>query len=188
MPQSNQQAQTELNKLKKSLAEWLKYRSLIQQVADGKIPGHPEGAKESLENYRPSEVALGKKLSSLLFDVDPEANLPDNPVDLARMVLKDEVAEPQAQGSLGVWIVAAATIVVLSVISNLAKKAADERQLEACERGVKEACPFPVGKWAFVGLLLIGGYFAWTKFGVGAWTKKQLTSGKHTNDTDDDED
>lgn len=189
MQLTQDQARKELIKLKGSLVKWLKVRDLILSKSTNKV-----AAENSLNNYIPEEVALKNKLKELLETIEPDGKFPNDPVELAKIVLSDksEVASPQAtSGILPYLIVGGAVIILLTVIKNIADAAAEKRRLEACKDGIKEACPFPTVKVLLIAGTLLGTYLIWTKTDVKDWlgnlfkTKdKKHLRGRHASEDD----
>jgi hypothetical protein len=189
-------SQTELNRMKHSLAKWLKRRAMVDQVAQGVLPTSKPVAyaaqiatnAQSLRN----EQQLANQIHILLEQVNPDATLPnpdlsanaDGAVQLAKMVLgiaDPATAAPTATGLWGMapWmlpvIIASALLIGITTAIKSAADVASQKEQDACiEAG---ACT-DYGTWlkwaAIVGLA----WFAWEKMGVGDKIKSAIKGGR----------
>lgn len=159
----------EIERMRKSLVGWLRVRGILAAAAEGKVQGaNAERAARALSRYTPTEKALGKELYRLMREVDSEVNLPEDPVELAKLALSNTSKEAKVTAT-GIWplliVVGGVVLLVASVVNRLSEKAEEERYLECVEAG---ACPPPTnwGKVVFWGVLAAGVWFAWTRTNV----------------------
>lgn len=159
----------EIEKMRKGLVGWLRARAILAAAAAGQVQGaNAAMAKRALARYTPTEVALGKELYRLLREVDSEVNLPEDPVELAKLALGNTSQEARVM-STGIWplliVVGGAILLISSIVNRLADKAEEERYLECVEAG---ACPPPTnwGKVVMFGALGVGLWFLWAKTNV----------------------
>lgn len=188
-------AKAELKRMRRSLARWLKYRTINDQVAAGaasqvktplfKTPGAvpPPAAVMALRVRRQrldGEQELALQLHTLLSEVFDGQALP-NPdvtqnaaaaVQLAQIAiggkLPGEVAAPQAQGMSWVWPVVIVVGAIAFVITTAIRSSAD-RQAEA-ERYecIKAGKCTDTGFWLKLGGIAVVGWIVWDKMGAGA--------------------
>jgi hypothetical protein len=191
-------SQAELNRMKRSLAKWLKYRAMVDQVAQGVLPtSKPVAYAAQIATNAQSkrnEQQLANQIHILLEQVNPDATLPNpdisaNPdaaVQLAKMVLG--IADPSTVSTTtptatGLWgmapwmlpvIIASALLIGITTAIKSAADVAQQQEQDACiEAG---ACT-DYGMWlkwaAIVGLA----WFAWEKMGVGDKVKSSIKGG-----------
>ncbi len=190
-------AQAELDLMRGTLARWLKYRSLNDQVLSGalvptKLP--PAAARQLIVSTRSRahEQQLANQLHALLERVLPNAPLPNpnvaqNPAaaaQLAAIAITGQAPVMQANpaamggfwGSSYMWpvlIVGGVLIAVVTAIRSAAEVAMDAEEKACIQSG---ACT-DYGFWLKVGGMVAIGWFAWEKLGVGTWAKRQLKGG-----------
>lgn len=185
-----QKAATELAKMRRSLAAWLKYRTLNDQVLAGTITNIrkplPYAQRVVLASRNPAnEQDLATKLNTLLSALMPgqqlpNANLvanPDGAVQLAQIALQGaqgQVMQSAAatSGFLSVpshpwlWpvlIVGGLLLIVTTAIKSSADVAKDQEEKACIEAG---ACT-DYGFWLKAGGVVALSYFAWKELGVG---------------------
>jgi len=186
-----QAAATELQRMRRSLAMWLKYRSIGDRVLAGTAPVRkPLGyAQRVVATARAEgfEQDLATRLASLLSALMPGQPLPNadlsaNPqgaVQLAQIALQGGAVAggPSATGGLGVaahpwlWpvlIVGGLLLVVTTAIKTQADLAAQREQNACIEAG---ACT-DYGFWLKAGGVLFLAWFAWEKLGGRDLLKK----------------
>lgn len=187
-----QQAAVELQRMRRSLQSWLKYRSLNDQVLAGSARvrkpigyGQRVVASARASGY---EQDLANKLSALLTSLMPgqplpDANLSTNPqgaVQLAQIALQGGgvVTSPTATGNVAaashpwlwpVLIVGGLLLVVTTAIKTSADLAAQQEQNACIEAG---ACT-DYGFWLKAGGALFIAWFAWERLGVRDIVKKK---------------
>ncbi len=185
-----QRGKAELAKMKRSLVEWLRYRTLLDQVASGgKLPSimMSPGQRKRLVRHTPAslrsaragrEQALATQLYQLLsetFDASslPEPDIGRNPtaaVQLAQIAiagkLPGEVTTPGAAAGLWMWpvvvVVGVIGFVIMTAIKSSADVAKEKERLECIKAG---ACT-DTGFFLKVGAAIIIGWFAWDKLGL----------------------
>ncbi len=194
-------AKAELQKMRSSLAAWLKYRRINDEIASGKPVPTPllkrPGARRSpvavfmleLHSQRAShEAVLAGQLYQLLaevFDGDslPEPNLAKNPnaaVELAQIAisgkLPGETAAPDAQGFVWLWplviVVGAIALVIMTAVRTNADAAMERERLECVKQG---ACT-DSGFWIKLGAVAVVGWIVWDKMGVGKRVMSAVSS------------
>lgn len=135
------------------------------------------------------EQRLATQLYPLLaevFDAStlPSADVSKNPdaaVQLAEIAITGKPSSiahtPEAQGLIWLWPVAivagAAALVITSAIRNQAELAAERERLECIKAG---ACT-DTGFWLKWGAIVVGGWIAWDKLGVGDKVKAAMRRG-----------
>lgn len=187
-----QQAAVDLQRMRRSLASWLKYRTLNDQVLAGsaRVRKPIEYGQRVVAAARASgyEQDLANKLSALLSALMPGQPLPDsdlstNPqgaVQLAQIALQGGavVASPAATGNVAaaahpwlwpVLIVGGLLLVVTTAIKSSADLAAQKEQNACIEAG---ACT-DYGFWLKAGGVLFLAWFTWEKLGVRDVIKKK---------------
>lgn len=187
-------AKHELDKMKSSLAKWLKYRAIVDQVAAGalqttKPQSYASYVATTAQSQR-NEQKLASQLSILLAQVYPDMTLPNadlagNPaaaVQLAQIALGQPsaaVAGPAATAGMAPWvlpvIIASALLIGITTAIKSSADVSMQAEHDACiEAG---ACT-DYGMWmkwaAIVGLT----WFAWEKMGVGERVKRSLKGGR----------
>jgi len=183
-----QQAATELAKMRRSLAGWLKFRLINDQVLAGtitKIKKPLPYAQRVVTAHRDmqNEQDLATKLYTLLSQLMPGQTLPNanvaaNPdaaVQLAQIALTGSMpATPTATSGIfsgsaqhpwlwPVLIVGGLLLVVTSAIQTSADVAKNQEQTACIEAG---ACT-DYGFWLKAGGILVIGWFAWRELGLG---------------------
>lgn len=186
-------AKAELGKMRGSLAAWLRYRKMNDEVAMGKrpskLPANAALAWMSQERDWAAEQKLAIQLHTLLSELSPDAALPSpdvqaNPqaaVQLATIAINGPtaLARPEAQGFLFMWPVIIVGGLLLAVTTAIKSQAdvAKEKEHYACIRA--GACT-DYGFWLKVGGVAAAGWFVWTQTGVGAKVKALGRGGKST--------
>jgi hypothetical protein len=192
-----QKAQVELDKMRRSLTSWLKYRSINDQVLAGTLQTRKPTAyaQQVVVGARSPAIEqdLANKLSALLSVVMqgqtlPEADLSLNPqgaVQLAQLAIYGSTAAvsgPTATGGMfaggtpwlswPVLIVGGLLLVITTAIGTAADVAKDREEKACIEAG---ACT-DYGFWLKVGGLTFLAWFFWREAGgkelVHSWTKK----------------
>jgi hypothetical protein len=185
-----QKAAQELAKMRRSLAAWLKYRTINDSVLAGtitKIRKPLPYAQRVIASSRSmaNEQDLADKLSTLLTQLMPgqtlpNANLatnPDGAVQLAQLALQGAqgqvmqsaaatgniLATPQHPWLWPVLIVGGLLLVVTTAIKSSADVAKDQEEKACIEAG---ACT-DYGFWLKAGGIIALTWFAWTQLGVG---------------------
>lgn len=182
-------AAAELQRMRGSLASWLKYRDLNDRVMAGSAPAkRPQASAQAAAVRASAEQDLATKLSALLSAVMPGAPLPspslqENPraaVDLAKIALQggSSVASPTATGGIftggpaWLWPVLIVGGVLLAVTTAV-KTAADvakDREEKACI--MAGACT-DYGFWLKAGGIVAIAWFAWKEMGLrNVFTRK----------------
>jgi hypothetical protein len=193
-----QQAATELAKMRSSLAAWLKYRSLNDQVLAGsaRVRKPLSYAQRVVASRRDIAVEqdLANKLSALLERLLPGQDLPDadlsaNPmgaVQLANIALTGASVSstPTATGNFltassgshpwlwPVLIVGGLLLITTTAIKTAADVAKDQEEKACIEAG---ACT-DYGFWLKAGGVLALAWFAWEKMGVREMISKKARS------------
>lgn len=185
-----QTAAQELAAMRRSIAGWLKYRTLNDRVLAGKAnTKYPLAfAQRVIASSRDMAIEqdLATKLSVLLAEVMPEAKLPgadlrDNPnaaVELANIALVGASPQgvKQGVGGLGVpahpwlWpvlIVAGLLLAITTAIKTAADLAEEKERLACIQAG---ACT-DFGFFLKAGGILMIAYVAWNQLGVGDLVK-----------------
>lgn len=181
-----QKAASELAKMRRSLAGWLKYRLINDQVLAGtitKIKKPLPYAQRVVTSGRnmANEQDLADKLNTLLTQLMPGTTLPNanvaqNPdaaVQLAQIALAGQASAPTAtSGFLStpshpwlwpVLIVGGLLLVVTTAIKSSADVAKDQEEKACIEAG---ACT-DYGFWLKAGGVVALVWFAWVQLGVG---------------------
>lgn len=182
-------AKVELQRMKRSLAGWLKYRRLNDAVSAGVVPTKKSRAyaREVVAQSRDwnAEQRLAKQLHVLLSESFPNASLPDpdvakNPqaaVQLATIAIRGpgaEMASPEPQGMAWLWpvlIVGGLLLAVTTAIKTAADVAKDKEHTACIQAG---ACT-DYGFWLKAGGVAALGFVAW-QMGLGERVKKVFKS------------
>ena len=182
-----QRAKLELDRMRRSLAGWLKYRELNDAVVAGTAPTNKPRAfaAEVIAQGRDwnAEQKLAKQLSVLLAETMPDVPLPDaniatNPqaaVQLAKIALNGSasVSSPQATGAIAWWwpaiIVGGLLLAVTTAIRSSAEVAKQKEYYSCVQAG---ACT-DQGKWLKWGGIAALAFVAW-KMGLGERIKRAM--------------
>jgi hypothetical protein len=195
-----QKAALELAKMRRSLAAWLKYRTINDSVLSGTITKirkplpYAQRVVSSARNMA-NEQDLADKLNTLLAQLMPGQSLPNanvsvNPnaaVQLAQIALQGaqgQVMESAAAtaGFLStpshpwlwpVLIVGGLLLAVTTAIKSSADVAKDQEEKACIEAG---ACT-DYGFWLKAGGIVALTWFAWTQLGVGDVVKNAIKKG-----------
>ena len=194
-----QRGKLELAKMRRSLASWLKFRLLNDQVALGKpvpppllkrpgaIRPSPAAMRQCLSAQRgEDEQALATQLYQLLAEVFdpkslPEPNLANNPsaaVELARIAiagkLPGEGIAPQEVGAIWMWplviVIGVIGFVIMTSIRSSADVAKERERIECIKAG---ACT-DSGFFLKLGAVAVIAWLVWDKLGVGERVKGAL--------------
>lgn len=186
--QTAQKAKAELGKMRASLAGWLRYRRINDEIASGRSLPRPLLAKPTakrqtaaafglqLAQTRASDEAkLASRLHLLLsevFDAQglPEPDIRKNPnaaVELAEIAIAGKLpgkdAAPEAAGFVWLWpmvvVVGVIAFVITSKIRSDAEVAKERERLECIKQG---ACT-DTGFWLKVGAVGLIAWFVWNK-------------------------
>jgi hypothetical protein len=180
-------AKLELDRMKRSLQGWLKFRTLNDAVAAGTAPTKKPRAyaREVVTQNRDwaTEQRLARQLYALLSDSFPDAKLPApditaNPeaaVQLAMIAIdgpSSSASSPTAQGFVWLWpvlIVGGLLLAVTTAIKTSADVAKDKEEKACIEAG---ACT-DYGFWMKAGGIAALAWVAW-QMGVGEHVKHAL--------------
>lgn len=180
-------AKHELDRMKRSLTEWLKFRTLNDAVVAGSAPTKkPRAYAVAVIGNRNMDVEarLAKQLYVLLTESFPDAAIPspDVTVDpqaavtLARIAISGVApaasSTPAATGATWLWpvlIVGGLLLAVTTAIQSSADVAKTQEQTACIEAG---ACT-DYGFWLKVGGISALGYVLW-QMGVGGHVKRAL--------------
>jgi hypothetical protein len=173
-------AARDLQAMQRSLRSWLRYRRINDRCATCL------SSPEFMAQRAADEQRLATQLYPLLAEVFDASSLPspdirkepDAAVQMAELAITGKpspVAQaPEAQGLIWLWPVAivagAAALVITSAIRNQAELAAERERLECIKAG---ACT-DTGLWLKWGAILVGGWIAWDKLGVGDKVKAAM--------------
>jgi len=190
-------ATAELASMRRSLAGWLKYRTINDGVLAGTVATRkPKGyAQRAIAGARDtaSEQDLADKLSTLLAEIMPDVQLPNadlrsNPhgaVQLAQIALNGSApvmtTAPSATGATHPWlwpvlIVGGLLLGVTTAIKSAADVAMTKEQTACIEAG---ACT-DYGFWLKAGGIAMLAWFAWRELGVGDVVKSVIKSKRRT--------
>lgn len=163
----------ELNKMKRSLTQWLKFRDM--NTAAGLTPA------EQVERTQ-IETTLTAKIQALLLEVyGPDIRLPADAPTLARMVIFGQVpaaTNPQATGILPFLIVAGAVaLILMSAISSYADYAKEKEKYECIEKYGAWQCDTSGQLWKW-GVVAGVAWLAWSQLGLGGLVKKYTGKGE----------
>lgn len=200
-----QAAKVELAKMRGALKEWLKFRGMNDQIAQGKgdalptpllkKPGSklPPAAVMALRLRRSrlgTESELALQLHQLLSEVFDASSLPNpdvakNPtaaVELAQIAisgaLPSEAGRPDAQGFIWMWplvVVVGAIAIVIMTSIRSSAETAQEQERLEC---IKAGKCTDSGFWIKVGAVAVVGWLLWDKAGVGARVKGAMKSSR----------
>jgi hypothetical protein len=185
-----QRAKIELDRMKKSLRGWLKYRTLNDAVAAGAAPTKKPRAfaREVIEQSRDwdAEGKLAKQLHVLLSETMPGAQLPDpnvtvNPqaaVQLARIAIEGPPpSSPQAQGAwhtgIAWWwpaIIVGGLLMTITTVIRTSADVAKDKEEKAC---INAGGCTDSGFWLKVGGVSMLAYVLWN-MGLGERVKRAL--------------
>jgi len=186
-------ASSELAAMRRSLAGWLKYRTINDGVLTGTvIPKKPAGyAKRTIASARDmaNEQDLADKLHALLAEVMPDAHLPNadlrsNPngaVELAKIALSGSAPittmAPVPAGSTHPWlwpvlIVGGLLLAVTTAIRTAADVAKDSEEKACIMAG---ACT-DYGFWLKAGGVALLAWVVWRELGVGETLRSIIAS------------
>jgi hypothetical protein len=187
--EEKRKAETELRSMKRSLKDWLKFRDINNAVATGrtkgKYPTHVARIMIKRNRDWAHEQTLALELYALLSEVMDPQNLPDPDLSkdsdaaakLARIAIAGKVegeGPAEAQGLIWLWpAVVVVGLVMFAIVTKIRSDAdvAKERERYECIRQGK--CT-DYGFWLKVGGMVMVGWFAWEKLGVGVKVKKLL--------------
>jgi len=182
------EAKAELKRMRRSLAEWLKYRSINDRTAAGHALPRPALKRPGARPAPPAvmalrlssdragrEAALAAQIHSLLSEVFDSSTLPSPQapgaaVTLAQIAisgkLPGEAGAPQAAGFSFVWpiviVVGAVAYVITTKINSDADAAKEHERIECVKSG---GCT-DSGFWMKVGAAAFLGWLAWDKMGL----------------------
>lgn len=152
----------ELNKMKRSLKQWLKFRDM--NSAAGLTPA------EAAERTQ-IERTLSAKMQALLFEVyGSNVRLPSDAPSLAKLIISGTAPQPsgpQAQGIMPLLIVVGAVaLVLMAAVNSYADYAKEKERYECIAKYGAWQCDTSgqLMKW---GVIVGIGYLAWTKLGLG---------------------
>lgn len=178
-----QKAQAQLHRMRRSLASWLKYRKMNDDVVAGTRPSTkwPQAVAVQYASQRnwDTEQKLADQLHALLSEVMPNAVLPDpdtkaNPAaapQLAQIAITGQppaaVSSPQGQGATAPWlwpvvIVGGLLLAVTTAISSYADVAKSQEEYACIQAGACTDYGFWLKAAAVAGL----GWFLWTQTGI----------------------
>lgn len=186
-------ARAELDRMRRSLASWLKFRTMNDAVMAGtlasrRLPGTAARklVAANLGERAQTEQTLADQLHALLSELHPDAAIPNpnvaqNPnaaVDLAKLVIAGPaslpMARPQPQGFIWMWpvlIVGGLLLAVTTAIRSMADVAKEKERLACIRAG---ACT-DYGFWLKLGGVAMAGWFAWTQTGLGPAVKGAIS-------------
>lgn len=183
-----QRAKIELDRMRRSLQGWLKYRTLNDAVAAGTAPTNKPRAyaAEIVTQSRDwgAEQKLAKQLHVLLSETMPGVQLPEpnvavNPqaaVQLARIAISGAApTSPQAQGAvpwMAVVIVGGLLLTVTTIVKTYADVAKEKERLACVQAG---ACT-DYGFWLKAGGVVALVWVAW-QAGLGERVRKAIKGG-----------
>jgi hypothetical protein len=180
-------ARAQLDAMRRSLANWLKYRNLNNLVASGARPSKlPLAlAKRVMVDERDwdTEQRLADQLTVLLHEVMPDAALPNqnvrvNPdaaVMLAQIAISGtapNLAQPEAQGLPWIPILIAGGLLLAftTAVKTMADVAKEKERLKCVQSG---ACT-DYGFWLKAGGIAALVYVAWNHLGVAETVKSYM--------------
>lgn len=174
------QAKRELDKMQRSLSDWLKYRAMVNAVVAGKLPTayQPAVIAQIVEAYRDvtTEQRLANELRAFLSTLHDQQDFSRlNAEELARVAVTGQVpaSGPSAQGLVPlVWLIMVGGVVVTlaTAVTSYADVLKERDRLALCKAGIKDACGTPWLHWLAAGGVV---YFLWRETalldGVKAW-------------------
>lgn len=180
-------SKVELDRMRKSLQGWLKYRTLNDAVVAGTAPtSKPRSfAIAVIQQGRDmaAEQKLARQLYVLLSETMPGVELPEpdvqvNPkaaVQLARIALEGPTpSSPASQGAIAWWwpaiIAGALLMTVVTIVKTSADTAREKERLACIQAG---ACT-DYGFWLKAGGVAALVWVAWFHMGVGERLKGAL--------------
>jgi hypothetical protein len=179
------QAKLELDRMKRSLKGWLKYRTLNDAVMAGTAPTKKPRTYATTVIAQSRDVVaeqrLATQLAVLLAESFPDATLPDssvatNPqaaVQLAQIAINGPGASsPQAQGYVWLWPVLIVGGLLLAVTTAI-KSAADVAQQKEQDACIEAGACTDYGFWLKAGGIAALAWVAW-EMGVGEKIKGAL--------------
>ena len=177
-------AAVELERMKRSLAAWLKYRKINDAVIAGqartKIP--PGLAKKLVLQHRDLSIEqdLATRLHTLLAELDvgqlPDPNVRSNPgaaVELASIALAGGnptmgvgglLASPASTPWLWPVLIVGGLLLLVTTAIKTAADVAKERERYAC---IQAGACTDYGFWLKAGGVAAVGWFAWKELGLG---------------------
>jgi hypothetical protein len=188
------EAKHELKRMRRSLAKWLKYRTINDAVASGnaarvptpllKTPGarppSPEVMALRLRGLRAGrDQELATQLHQLLSEVFDASSLPSpdvgkNPnaaADLARLALggklPGEVSSPHAQGFIWLWPLVIVVGAIAFVITSSIRSSAERAAEHEKYECIKAGKCTDTGFWMKLGGIALVGWIIWDKAGLG---------------------
>lgn len=189
-------AKHELDKMRSSLRKWLKYRTLVDQVAAGSVstskPTQYAAYIATTAQTQRSEQKLATQLSILLAQVYPDMTLPNADisgnalaaVQLAQIALGDPsapivTATPTPSAGLAPWVLPVIIASALLIgITTAIKSAADVQMQAEHDACIESGACTDYGWWMKWAAVLGLAWFAWEKMGVGERVKKSLKGGR----------
>lgn len=187
-PDQKGAAVRELARMKNSLKGWLKYRGFNDEIASGKRPARvPPGlAKKTL--MRDRDWAGEQKLADDLYLMlsmsrDPSTlpapdvtTDPDAAVKLACIALSEPpgsaVPGPQATGIWPLVLIGTVGVVVLFTITSFISNRAEVQKEKERIKCINDGGCTDYGFWLKTAGVLVVGYFAWEKLGIGDRVKR----------------
>lgn len=190
-------AASELEKMKRSLHGWLKYRMLNDDVLAGKaktkIP--PGLAQRIVAQNRNTAVEqdLAEKLHALLTELMPGVQLPNinlsqNPnaaVQLAQIAITGKApttaTAPAAVEGIGahpwLWpvLIVGGLLLAVTTAVKTAADVAKERERYAC---IQAGACTDYGFWLKAGGITVLAWFAWSQLGVGDFVRGLIKKGR----------
>lgn len=180
-------AAVELERMKRSLASWLKYRTLNDAVAAGQAKSKvtPEVAKAIVASTRDStaERDLAVKLHTLLTELGvkplPDPSAPGAAVQLAGIAL---AGGNMPMGNVGIthpWLwpvlIVGGLLLAVTTAVKTAADVAKEREHYAC---IQSGACTDYGFWLKAGGVAAVGWFAWKELGLGETVRGILKKGR----------
>ena len=175
-------AEARIRGMRRSLKEWLKFRTRMDDAATGKrkakVPVHVLAKTLPLSRDWALEQRIAVQLHALLSEMMDANQLPSPDVSkdpnaavkLANIAISGglpaEVASPVAQGIFWLWpaaiVVGMVLFTIMSKISSDADVAKEKERLECIKAG---ACT-DAGFWLKMGGVAVLAWVAWDKFGL----------------------
>lgn len=177
-------AQLELDKMRGSLATWLKYRLANDASARGLTPAplSPEPPADIVSRRRDlgTEARMAKRLHQLLLEITPDEPLPAPDSPNAAVVLAQMVVSPQPRksptGFIPLLILGGAVMLIMmySIKKDADVAAAKEKASYECIQSGRCTDSGFWLKWVAIG---VGAWFVWNKTPVGDQIKGLITDG-----------